>query len=95
MISVSAYTIKLEANKTINKYDLLNNGNLGKDGHIKIINEIEENCKKNKFTFLIDIRELTGESKTQYNKDIIEYIKNNYYHNYDYLISQMAIYKNY
>lgn len=95
IISVSAYTIKLEANKTINKYDLLNNGNLGKDGHIKIINEIEENCNKNKCTFLIDIRELTGESKTQYNKDIIEYIKNNYYHNGNYQNYQMAIYKNY
>jgi len=95
IISVSAYTIKLEANKTINKYDLLNNGNLGKNGHIKIINEIEENCNKNKCTFLIDIRELTGESKTQYNKDIIDYIKNNYYHNGNYQNYQFTIYKNY
>ena len=95
IISVSAYIIKLEANKPINKYDLLNNGNLGKDGHKKIINEIEENCNKNKCTFLIDINELTGESKTQYNKDIIEYIKTNYYHIGDYQNYQMVIYKNY
>ena len=95
IISVSSYIIKLEANKHINKYDLLNNGNLGKNGHKKIINEIEENCNKNKCTFLIDINELTGESKTQYNKDIIEYIKNNYYHIGDYQNYQMVIYKNY
>jgi len=95
IISISAYTIKLEANQPINKYDLLNNGNLGKDGHTKIINEIKENCNKNKCTFLIDIRELTGESKTQYNKDIIEYIKNNYQQNGNYQNYQMAIYKNY
>ena len=95
IISVSAYTIKLEASQKINKYDLLNNGNLGKDGHKKIINEIEENCNKKKCTFLIDIKELTGESKTQYNRHIIEYIKNNYQHNGNYQNYQMAIYKNY
>ena len=40
IISKSAYTFKLEGNIPINKYDLLNNGNLGSGGHQKIIKEI-------------------------------------------------------
>lgn len=95
IISVSAYTLKLEANKTINKYDLLNNGNLGKNGDKKIIKEIEENCNKNKCTFLVDVRELNGKSKTQYNKDIIKYIENNYLQTGSIGTSSIAIYKNY
>lgn len=95
IISVSAYTLKLEANKTINKYDLLNNGNLGKNGEKKIIKEIENNCNKNKCIFLIDVRELNGTSKTQYNKDIIKYIETNYWQTGSIGTYNLAIYRNY
>ena len=95
IISVSAYTLKLEANKTINKYDLLNNGNLGKNGEKKIIKEIEENCKKNKCVFLIDVRELNGTAKTQYNKEIIKYIETTYWQTGSIGKYNLAIYRNY
>lgn len=77
IIDMYAYFLKLEMNMPINKYDLLNNGNLGKDGEIRIINEIEETCKSEKCTFLLNEKEI-GNKISQYNKDILLYVINNY-----------------
>lgn len=95
IISVNAYILKLESGKHINKYDLLNNGNLGKNGDKKIINEIEETCNKSKCTFMIDIRELNENSRTQYNKNIVKYIINNYKEKNRIKNYNFIIYKNY
>jgi len=91
IISEWAYLIKLESNLPINKYDLLNNGNLGKDGEYKIINEIEQICQEEKCLFILDKNELT-ENKSQYNKEILQYVNDTYQQIG--MIYQYAIYKN-
>lgn len=78
IICGNAYLFKLEANIKINKYDLLNNGNLGKNGEQKLIDQIEKDCKKENCIFMIAKRELLNNQFNQYNKDIIKYIMNNY-----------------
>lgn len=91
IINQWAYLIKLESNLSINKYDLLNNGNLGKDGEYKIIDEINKTCQKEKCLFLLDKFDLT-ENNSQYNKEILQYINDTYYEIG--MIYQFVIYKN-
>ena len=86
-----AYLIKLEANLPINKYDLLNNGNLGKNGEYKIINDINQICQKEKCIFLLDRQQLY-ENNSQYNEKILQYINNTYYEIG--MIYQYVIYEN-
>ena len=68
-----AYLIKLELGLKINKYDLINNGNMGYKGSDKYIKEIRNYCKKNKCAFFINY-----EKTEQINKEIINYITKNY-----------------
>lgn len=93
----NAYTIKLEANIPINKYDLLIPGNLGKGGEKQIIKEIEDNCSDKKCVFLVNMNELSLENVVMYGKETTNYIMNNYtlidsveafavYTNHEYLI---------
>ena len=94
IIDRDAYSLKLELNIPINKYDLLNNGNLGKNGANKLINGIKENCSSKKCTFIVSPRIINNE-ESQYNQEIIHYVIDNYksYGNlYDY---DLIIYKNY
>ena len=91
IINQRAYLIKLEANLPINKYDLLNDGNLGKAGEYKIIKEITNICNKEKCIFLLDKSELKN-NQSQYNKEILNYINDTYYEIG--AIYQFAIYKN-
>ena len=49
-----AYIIKLELGIPINKYDLINNGNLGKNGEQIVISEFKEMCNNNKCVFLLN-----------------------------------------
>lgn len=77
IIDMYAYMIKLETSMTINKYDLLNDGNLGKNGEIKIINDIKETCQKEKCTFLLNEREIENRI-SQYNQKIIKFISQEY-----------------
>lgn len=77
IIDMYAYLLKLETFTEINKFDLLNDGNLGKNGEIKIINEIEKICQKEKCIFLLNEIELNNRI-SQYNKDILNYIDKNY-----------------
>lgn len=87
IISQNSYLIKLEANIKINKYDLLNEGNLGSKTENDIINEIENNCSNKKCQFLLD------ENNIDYAKTITKHIKNKYqrYH----IVANLVIYKNY
>lgn len=73
-----AYLTKLNLDMPINKYDLINNGNMGYKGKDRYIAEVDSNCKKNKC--LIFINDYIGENSDtlQVNKDILEYVKNNY-----------------
>lgn len=94
IVNMYAYLIKLEANLPIDKFDLLNDGNLGKDGDKQIIKEIEKICMNQKCTFLLYEQELTSSKElSQYNKDILKYIATNYQNSG--IIMGLTIYKNY
>lgn len=86
-----AYTIKLELGIPINKYDLINNGNLGKNGEQIVISEFEETCKDNKCVFLLNQNNLKGRESIQTSKVILNYINNNY--NSENTLCGLTIYK--
>lgn len=72
-----AYLAKLELNIPINKYDLINNGNMGYKGSHKFINEIDNYCENNKCLFIVN-REEIEEGINQTNQDIISYVAKKY-----------------
>jgi hypothetical protein len=69
-----AYLIKLDMDIQINKYDLINNGNMGYKGEYKIINELEDRCTTNKCMFVLSSTDVGN----QLNEDILNYVKDNY-----------------
>ena len=71
-----AYIVKLSNGDEINKFDLINNGNMGYDGSSKYISEIDDYCSSNKCLFIIESR--SEESTNQTNMDILEYVEANY-----------------
>ena len=77
ILSYMAYQIKLNLDYPINKYDLINNGNMGYNGSERYIKEIDKYCKKNKCIFFINTYEIT-EDGFQTNKDILKYVQNDY-----------------
>mgnify|MGYP003303232293 FL=1 len=91
IIDMYAYLLKLETSIEINKYDLLNDGNLGKDGQYKIIEEIDSICQKEQCTFLLNEKELNNRI-SQYNKDILNYIDKTYKKTDN--IAGITVYKN-
>ena len=77
ILNGNSYLVKLNLNIPINKYDLINNGNMGYKGSIKYINEIDKYCKNNKCLFIINDNDLDDKT-IQTNKDILMYVvKNN------------------
>jgi len=72
-----AYFIKLNLDYPINKYDLINNGNMGYKGSYKYIEEIDKNCEKNKCIFFINEYELKY-GNFQTNKEILMHISQKY-----------------
>lgn len=92
IINANAYIYKLEANIPINKFDLLNDGNLGKNGDINIIEELNNKCKKDTCTFLMQEDEIDNNTISQTNQKIIKYISENYYV-YDKILD-LTIYRN-
>ena len=73
----NSYIIKLEYNLPINKFDLINNGNMGYKGEDKYIKDIEKNCANNNCLFIIDENELKRTDYTQVNKKILNYVIKN------------------
>ena len=73
-----AYVIKLALDIPINKYDLINNGNMGYNGAERYIKEIEETCQKEKCLFIVKESELTRRGFNQTNNDILRYVVDNY-----------------
>ena len=73
----SSYILKIESNIPINKFDLINNGNMGYKGHFKYIEEIDDNCNNNKCLFFLN-SDLLNNNDTQINSDIIKYVVDNY-----------------
>lgn len=72
IFSMMAYMYKLEKGKKINKFDLINNGNIGYRGEDVYIADISNNCHNNCVFFIAD------KEKGQTNKDIKNFVKNKY-----------------
>ena len=92
IINQNSYILKLEADIPINKYDLLNNGNLGKNGEDRIIKEISNICIKEQCIFLIYDKEINNNTISQTSQKIIKYVNENYYA-YDKILG-LTIYRN-
>lgn len=79
IISRFAYMFKINLNIQIDKYDLINNGNMGYNGKNKYINEIDNYCKNNKCVFMVFMTEYNAnEKEIQTSKDITKYVLENY-----------------
>lgn len=68
-----AYLFKLHNGIELNKYDLINEGNMGYKGSFKYIDEISKTCLDKKCVFIID-----KHRKNQIAVNILEYVENNY-----------------
>ena len=73
----SAYLLKMDSGIPINKYDLVNNGNMGYKGAKRYIEEIDNYCLNNKCIFLLN-KDLLNNGHTQVNRDILRYVVGNY-----------------
>jgi len=74
-----SYLIKLNNNLPINKYDIINNGNMGYKGYKGYIKEIDKSCLKDSCLFIISDEEIDTKRNIQTNREILIYIKDNYY----------------
>ena len=92
IIDPYAYLIKLNAGIKIDKYDLLNNGNLGKNGEKRIIKEITDYCNYNDCIFLVYESAIGNKKYSQYNDEISKYIIDKY--NKKENILNLSIYSN-
>ena len=72
-----SYFIKLNLNMSINKFDLINNGNMGYNGEVKYVEEINNYCKNNKCLFIINNNDLNTENYSQLSKKILKYVVDN------------------
>ena len=73
-----AYLMKLNYEIPINKYDIINNGNMGYNGAKIYIEEIDNYCKENKCMFIMNDFEESVSITIQTNMDILKYVQNNY-----------------
>lgn len=78
ILGLYSYFIKLNNNIPRNKYDIINNGNLGYNGEKKYIKEINNYCKDNKCLFIMMDEEVTTKRHIQTNREILKYVQNNY-----------------
>ena len=74
-----SYFVKLNLNIPINKYDNINNGNMGYGGYKRYIKEINDNCKNRKCLFVMNDGEVLGKIDNQSNLEILRYVNDNYY----------------
>lgn len=94
LITQNSYMIKLNTSYMINKFDLINKGNMGYHGEDKYIQELEDICSNSSCAFLIYRYEINKDdpNSNQTSIKIIEYIYKNYL-NTD-LIDDFEIYTN-
>ena len=74
-----SYMIKLNLDIPINKFDIINYGNMGIKGYKGYIEEIDSNCKRGKCIFVINDNEAYGNINNQVNREILNYVIKNYY----------------
>ena len=77
ILSKNAYYVKLNVKYTLDKFDLINKGNMGYNGSNTYIEEIGEYCQKNSCMFILYKYEFSG-GESQTDKHILEFVKNNY-----------------
>lgn len=73
-----AYLIKLEADILLNRFDLINNGNMGKDGVNRYKEIITDHCSRNKCSFFISTTDLNGGDIGQTSRELLDYVVDNY-----------------
>lgn len=78
ILGSNSYLIKLFLDIPINKYDLINEGNMGYQGAKKYIEEIENNCQNKKCLFVVNNNELNQKFYNQTNSDILNFVDKNY-----------------
>ena len=71
-----SYMIKLNMNIPLNKFDLINDGNMGYDGSKHYIEEIKGICIKESCLFVL--RKDEKEKKNQTNPDILQFVSEEY-----------------
>ena len=73
-----AYLVKLELGEKIDKFDLINNGNMGYNGEYRYIDEIDNYCKKNNNKCLFIVESKDENSTNQTNVEILKYVQDSY-----------------
>ena len=73
-----SYLVKLNLDISINKYDIINEGNMGYLGYQGYINDIDSFCKEKKCLFIINDDEAAGKIENQVSLEILNYVINNY-----------------
>lgn len=73
----TACFLKLYMSDTINKFDILNNGNFGYKGSLGYIKDIDNLCNNNSCVFFVAYW-YYDEVEGQFNKDILDYVVKNY-----------------
>ncbi len=76
--SANAYWVKMNINYQLTKYDMICNGNMGYMGSIKYIDEIDNYCTSHKCMFILYKYEFRAGNVSQTNRNLINYVKNNY-----------------
>ena len=76
-LTSDAYIYMLEYDMLVDKYNLINDGNMGYRGSKKYVNEIDDYCSKNKCMFVIKSNEVV-KNYNQVNREITGYVINKY-----------------
>lgn len=77
--SKNSYYVKLNAKYRLDKFDLINNGNMGYNGIERYIKEIDDYCYDNKCMFILYKYEFFVGSNSQTNFELVNYVKDNYF----------------
>ena len=77
VIASNSYFLKLSQEQTINKFDLINNGNMGYRGSSGYIDDLNSICDNSKCVFILE-KYNTYDGLDQLNVDILKYPIENY-----------------
>ncbi len=80
LLTQNSYVIKMNTDYQINKFDLINNGNMGYRGRFKYIKELKKNCEESSCMFIVYKYEIDDDNfrGNQTNLDIIHFVYDNY-----------------
>ncbi len=87
-----SYLVKLNLDIPINRYDNINQGNMGYRGEWGYIDNIRKTCQEKECVFFLNDNEATGKNRSQTSRKILNYVKNHY--SLVYSSSSIDVYKN-